>query len=398
MMETSPPGVISVISSGKHRRGPVGKTPPSGRGDNSRQKIGGDGPDDVPYAFASTCTISADVRSSLLQTKSDQWFRHVEVRAGKLVTYFVVPSASRIDDLLQLQLKEIWSARSAEYIVREAYFFRYSTWLEFPGIGTTPIIEAYTVARPPRNTQPFEGRTVACADGLAGLPLSRLEYVAREAGAVAFVVGDTQGADVLLSDDRTTTTASGLVVLDLLGLKRALLTGELPPNQASMIFEEDVTPHLGATEPPGGEMEAEAQQNDALHALDETSGGLDGPSSDVGGLDGPSSDVGEDEAQETEVLNKGWEHVVAFMRRGLQVGSCTDETLLKLSLASICFGKLVGGRKLCLRVPHQTKATRGVYRDPETAKVTGADVFIETARDSKTGAGAVLQVVLQLDN
>jgi hypothetical protein len=33
-----------------------------------------------------------------------------------------------------------------------------------------------------------------------------------------------------------------------------------------------------------------------------------------------------------------------------------------------------------------------VYRDPETAKVTGADVFIETARDSKTGAGAVLQL------
>ena len=36
---------------------------------------------------------------------------------------------------------------------------------------------------------------------------------------------------------------------------------------------------------------------------------------------------------------------------------------------------------MCLRVPHQTKATRGVYRDPET----GADVFIETARQLKNG-------------
>ena len=118
MMEISPPGV-GVISSGKHGRAPGGKTPPSGRGDTSRQKTEGDGPDDVRYAFASTCTISPDVRRSLLQAKSNQWFRHVEVRPGKVVTYFAVPSESRIDDLSRLQLKEVWSARSAEYIVRE---------------------------------------------------------------------------------------------------------------------------------------------------------------------------------------------------------------------------------------------------------------------------------------
>ena len=291
MMETSPPGV-SVISSGKHGRGPDGKTPPSGRGDNSRQKTEGDGPDDVRYAFASTCTISPDVRRSLLQAKSNQWFQHVEVSPGKVVTYFAVPSESRIDDLSQLQLKEVWSARSAEYIVSEAYFFRYATWLEFPGIGTTPIIEAYTVARLPRNTQPFEDRTVACADGFAGLPRSRLEHVVREAGAVAFVVGDTQGADVLLSNDRTTTPTSGLVVLGLPGLKRVLLTGELPPNQAPMIFEEGMT--------PGGETEAGAQQSDASLGLDETSGGLDGP----------FGDVGEDEAQETDAFSDVGEDTV----------------------------------------------------------------------------------------